>query len=98
MRAEWRNDPQYAFRPTHAPARFAELLAHAQSTTICLKHIFEFLASGLDLGLSEMVETRGLDHIRTTENSAKMAESESKRDVKRIKNQKVKDSKRELVL
>ena len=31
-----------------------------------------------------MVETRGLDHIRTTENAAKMAESESKRDVKRI--------------
>ena len=46
-----------------------------------------------------MVETRGLDHIRTTENAAKMAESESKRDdVKRIKNRKVKDSKRELVL
>ena len=31
-----------------------------------------------------MVETMGLDHIRTTENAAKKAESESKRDVKRI--------------
>ena len=65
---------------------------------MCLKHIFEFLASGLDLGLSEMVVTRELDHIRTTENAAKMAESESKRDVKRIENRKVKDSKREIVL
>ena len=42
MRDEWRNDPQYAFRPNCAPARFAELLAHAQNTTMCLKHIFEF--------------------------------------------------------
>ena len=36
--------------------------------------------------------------IRTTENAAKMAESESKRNVKRIENRKAKDSKRELVL
>ena len=42
VRDEWRNAPQYAFRPTHAPARLAELLAHAQNTTMCLKHIFEF--------------------------------------------------------
>ena len=59
--------------------------------------MLEFLASGLDLGLSEMVETRRLDHNRTIENAAKMAESESKRNVKRIENQKAKDSKRELV-
>ena len=39
---EWRNDPQYAFRPTCASARFAELLANAQDTTMCLKHVFEF--------------------------------------------------------
>ena len=34
--------------------------------------------SGLEMGLSEMVETRGLDHIRAIKNAAKMAESESK--------------------
>ena len=58
---------------------------------MCLKHIFEFLASGLDLGLSEMVETRRLDHIWTTENAAKMAERESKRDVKRIEKRKIRN-------
>ena len=63
MRDEWRNDPQYASWPTCDPARFAELLAHAQNTTMCIKHIFEFLASGLDLGLFEMVESRGLHHF-----------------------------------
>ena len=36
------------------------------------------MASGLDLGLSEMVETRGLDHIGQL-NAAKMAENQSKR-------------------
>ena len=65
---------------------------------MCLWYIFEFLVSGLDLGLSEMVETRGLDHIRTIENASKMAESESKRNVKLIENRKAKDSKRELVI
>ena len=99
VRGEWRNDLQCAFRTIRSPARFAELLAHAQNTTMCLKHTFELLASGLDLGLPEMVETRGLDHIQTiTENAAKIAESESKRNVKRIENRKAKDSKRELVL
>ena len=61
-----------------APARFAKLLAHAQNITMCLSHMFEFLVSELEMGLSEMVETRGLNHIRATENAAKMAESESK--------------------
>ena len=52
-------------------------------------YISIFLASGRDLGLSEMVETRGLDHIQTTENAAKMAKNESKWDVKRIENRKI---------
>ena len=64
---------------------------------MCLKHKSEFLASGLDLGLSEMVETRG--HAKFGQlNAAQMAENESKRNVKRIENRKAKDSKRELVL
>ena len=51
-------DPQYTFTPTCAHARFAELLARAQNTIMCLNIYLRFLASGLDLGLSEMVETR----------------------------------------
>ena len=97
MRGKWHNDAQCAFRTICPLARFAELHAHAQNT-IGLWHVFEFLVSGLDLSLSEIAETRELDHIRTIENAAKMAESESKRNVKRIENRKAKDLKRELVL
>ena len=66
VRGRWHKDPPCAAGESASPLTFFSLLAHAQNTTMCLKHTPEILASGLDLDLSEMVKTRGLDHIRTT--------------------------------